>query len=70
MVELLGERILRVALVVDSVERSLAVFINAVQSARVKLHPEVTEKLLQFFNWIIFQILNIIESELPQNTRK
>ena len=70
MVELLGERILRVVLVVDPVERSLAVFINAVQSARVKLHPEVTEKLLQFFNWIIFQILNIIESELPQNTRK
>ena len=55
--ELRGERILLCT--VDPVERSLTVFINAVKTAGVNLHPEVAEKFLQFFNWIIFQVLNI-----------
>ena len=53
MVELLGERILCVFLVAP-VERSLAVFINAVKSALINLNLEVNEKLLQFFYWIFF----------------
>ena len=53
LVLLLSERILCIV-VVDPVEGSLTVFINTVKSARVNLHPEMTEKLLQFFCWIIF----------------
>ena len=58
MVEVLSERILCLVLL-GPVERSLAVFLNAVKTALVNLHPEVAEKLLQFFYWIIGQILNI-----------
>ena len=35
-------------------------FLDTAKSARVNLPPEVTEKLLQFLDRIIFQILNII----------
>ena len=55
--ELLSERIL--VCTVDPVEGSLTVFINAVKTTLVNLHPEVAEKFLQFFYWIISQVLVI-----------
>ena len=58
LVEVRAEGVLLVR--VDPVERSLAVGLNTVQPTRVGLHPEVTEKFLQFPDRIIFQILNII----------
>ena len=57
LVEVRAEGVLLVR--VDPVERSLAVGLNTVQPTRVSLHPEVTEKFLQFPDRIIFQILNV-----------